>query len=362
MAGRHGTKRKHSRCRTGTQRGPYPFPLTNGRLLDMPTSPPQGTAAVTGGRSNAQCDENKPACNRCRIGARDCHYPASLSARDDSVVEAAESSSTSSPDFPLLPELPPNDQAQTQAITSISLPSHELLPWRPNKSLAIKDAMPDPYMFPYSATFPPPLHPTPASSIASSTYFVSSRQSSEFPTLPGIFNIPRSPAASASRHQAIQFFLKYHQEQVMAAQYFRYYDYSHFYTRTLLTLGESSGVLGMAIAAFSALVFSFKVHRGARPVAFFYYSKALQGLGLMLGEAEKETNGVSIALVTALELASFDVQSAKAHLLIFSATSGMLRNAIDTSAVRRASSNRLRRLNDLPRTLSGQICSSGFTK
>jgi hypothetical protein len=75
-------------------------------------------------------------------------------------------------------------------------------------------------------------------------------------------------------------------------------------------------------------------------VAFFYYSKALQELGLMLGEEQKETNGVSIALTTALELASFDVHSAKVHMLTFSATSEMPRNAIDTSVARRESSNR----------------------
>jgi hypothetical protein len=306
-------------------------------------------------------------CNRCRVGARDCQYPTYLgtAVKDDSPVEAAESSSTSSPDFPTSSELPPHDQPQNPSITSIGLPSHELLPWRPSQNVIIEEAMPYPPVIPYSATFPAPLPLTPTSGIASSANFISASQESYYGipnTIPSMFTIPRSPSSSASRHQAIQFFLKYHQEQVIAAQYFRYYDYSHFYTRTLLALGESSDVLRMAIAAFSALVFSFKVHRGARPVAFFYYSKALQELGLMLGEAQKETRGVSIALTTALELASFDVQSPQVHMLTFSATSEMPRNAIDTSVAPRASSNRLRHPNDFPRILSEQICSSGFTK
>jgi hypothetical protein len=212
-------------------------------------------------------------CNRCRVGARDCQYPASLRAavKDDSPVEAADSSSTSSPDIAISSELPPHYQPQNSSITSIGLPFHALLPWHPNQHVVIEEAMPYPPMFPYSSMFLAPLPLTPQSSIASSTSFIPVSQESYFgipSTLPCMFNIPRSPAASASRHQAIQFFLKYHQEQVIAAQYFRYYDYSLFYTRALLALGESSDVLRMAIAAFSALVFSFKIHRGARPWPF----------------------------------------------------------------------------------------------
>jgi hypothetical protein len=101
--------------------------------------------------------------------------------------------------------------------------------------------------------------------------------------------------------------LKYHQSQIIPAQYFRYFDYSEFCTKTLLAMAETSEVLCTALVAFSALVFSFKVHRGVRPLAFFFYSKALQELGLSLGETGESMDVFYSAVACALVLASFDV-------------------------------------------------------
>jgi hypothetical protein len=128
--------------------------------------------------------------------------------------------------------------------------------------------------------------------------------------LPG--PISRNPSLAPTRHPSVQFLLKYYQAQILACQYFRYFDYSEFCTKTLIAMAESSEMLCTSIIAFSALVFSFKVHKGVRPLAFYLYSKALQELRLALGQAKEmtayESNFYSV-VASALVLASFDVIS-----------------------------------------------------
>jgi len=119
--------------------------------------------------------------------------------------------------------------------------------------------------------------------------------------------VPRSPTPSPT-HPAIRFFLTYHKERIIPAHYFRYFDYSEFFTKSLMAMADGSEVLQSAVVAFSALVFSVKVHQRVRPLAFYFYSRALQQLGPILDEAESEKSSFYAAVATALELASFDVR------------------------------------------------------
>ena len=68
----------------------------------------------------------------------------------------------------------------------------------------------------------------------------------------------------------------------MAAHYFRWHDYPKLCTEIILVMAEHSEALQHAVVAFSALIYSIKVHQGVRVLAFLYYSKAMQELRLLL--------------------------------------------------------------------------------
>lgn len=71
-------------------------------------------------------------------------------------------------------------------------------------------------------------------------------------------------------------------------------------------MAASTICMQYAIVAFSALVYSIKVDRNARDVAFSYYTMALRELRLVLNKSlAREECGVVIA--TVLQLSSFDV-------------------------------------------------------
>ena len=122
-------------------------------------------------------------------------------------------------------------------------------------------------------------------------------------------NIPKSlsPRSQSARASPIQFFLKFHRERITEAHYFRWYDYSKLSTKILFSLAENSDSLRFAMVGFSALIYSYKFHQGARQVGLFYYEKALQELRLSLNTSPMEIGECFTAVATALQLSSFDV-------------------------------------------------------
>jgi hypothetical protein len=137
------------------------------------------------------------------------------------------------------------------------------------------------------------------------------------------FNIPRSlsPQLQSARSLPIQFFLKFHRERITEAHYFRWYDYPKLCTRILFSLAEISDSLRHAMVGFSALIYSYKFHQGARQVGLFYYEKALQELRLFLNPSKMEIVECLMAVATALQLSSFDVcPLSQPSLMIISAS------------------------------------------
>ena len=65
----------------------------------------------------------------------------------------------------------------------------------------------------------------------------------------------------------------------------------------------------LAIAAFSALIYSIKHNSSFRVHAFELYARALRELIKLLGKPEMDLTDCYIAVTTALELATFDVSS-----------------------------------------------------
>jgi hypothetical protein len=122
-------------------------------------------------------------------------------------------------------------------------------------------------------------------------------------------SIPQSPKSTQDR--SVQFFLKYHQETINSAHYFRYYDYQKLHTFWLPAMADEYECLRHAMVAFSALIYSIKVTADARQLAFYYYSVALKELQSLL------TTKIDCNLVvaSALQLSSIDVHHFEIHSL-----------------------------------------------
>src|SRR5271170_8063344 len=79
---------------------------------------------------------------------------------------------------------------------------------------------------------------------------------------PELSVIPRSPKSNQT--QAIEFYLKYHQREIVPALYFKWFDYQHFCKGWLPAMAEQSDALRHALVSFSVLIYSMKVNRAAR--------------------------------------------------------------------------------------------------
>lgn len=124
---------------------------------------------------------------------------------------------------------------------------------------------------------------------------------------PTQLSIPRSLSPQGTRPLNEAFYLQYHREAISEAHYFRWYDYNKFCTKTIFTMADESQSMRHALIAFSALIYSIKIHHSARVDAFLYYSKALIELHQLLGKSPMELWECQAAIATALQLSSFDV-------------------------------------------------------
>ena len=70
---------------------------------------------------------------------------------------------------------------------------------------------------------------------------------------------------------------------------------------------EQSNALRDAVVAFSALIYSMKIDRSTRVLAFWCYTSAIQQLRVLLNRVTLSVDECHMALATALQLASFDV-------------------------------------------------------
>src|SRR6266496_1595355 len=117
--------------------------------------------------------------------------------------------------------------------------------------------------------------------------------------------LPRSPPSNGN--PLVQFFLKFHKEKVISAHYFRNDDYYDLFKSWLPAMAYQSNCLRYSMVAFSALIYSMKVDRAAREVAFYHYAVALQELRSLLNEHDLEGECYPV-LATVLQLLSIDVR------------------------------------------------------
>ena len=131
--------------------------------------------------------------------------------------------------------------------------------------------------------------------VRSSTHTLSAR-AIQIPTIP-----------KSIRECYTQFFINFHQGNINEFHYFCFYDYHKFCTTTLLVMTEQPNALRDAVVAFSALIYSTKIDRSVKVLAFLYYTSALQKLRVLLDRIPLSVDECHMALATVLQLASFDV-------------------------------------------------------
>ena len=122
-----------------------------------------------------------------------------------------------------------------------------------------------------------------------------------------IASVPRSP--KSARHYTLEYYLNYHREAINEYHYYSYYDYRRLFTKGLFAMAEQSDVLQFGMAAMSALIYSRRLDSQVKPVAFGLYSLALRELQGLLDRNSLDMAESQIAMASAMQLSSFDVQS-----------------------------------------------------
>jgi hypothetical protein len=140
---------------------------------------------------------------------------------------------------------------------------------------------------------------TPTIGSMSSPYLPRSLQALES----AVINIPRSPKSNRAR--SLQYFLNFHKDRVTHAHYSLFYDYQS----PIYILLEFFEPLQYSVAAFSALIRSFKVDQSSREQAFVYYAMALKELRVLLQRAPRDISEYHGIVATVLQLSTFDVTS-----------------------------------------------------
>jgi hypothetical protein len=224
-----------------------------------------------------QCDEQKPICNRCKKASRECRYPqptttkADTTGKDEIQLPSGESGSSL--------DLEESEDTE-KTIVQFSSSSKDCPEYFSNL-IDVESLMGEiPSIDPFSSIFDIPFDIN--SSMAIDT-------------------IPRAPTSNKVR--SIQFFLKFHQDTITAAHYFRYFDLPKLHTKWLPAMAEQCECLRYALVAFSALIYSIKVNPSARQIAFYYYAMSLKGLRSIL-DTDIEYNSL---IATALLLSAIDV-------------------------------------------------------
>ena len=92
---------------------------------------------------------------------------------------------------------------------------------------------------------------------------------------------------------------------------------------------EHSDALRNAVVAFSALIYSVKIDRSTRVLAFSYYALALQQLRILLDQITMNVDECHMSMATALQLACFDVITNFTTMLINSVSSMIRSNVSD---------------------------------
>ena len=129
-----------------------------------------------------------------------------------------------------------------------------------------------------------------------------------------IVSIPRSP--KSTRYYTIDYYLNYHREAINEYHYYSYYDYGRLFTKGLFAMAQQSDALQFGMAAMSALIYYHRLDTQVKPVAFGLYSLALRELQELLDKNSLNMAESQIAMASAMQLSTFDVESCSSMLIV----------------------------------------------
>lgn len=253
-----------------------------------------------------KCDELKPICRECSKGSRGCTYPPEnekrvsrkglggvneaienrLNNNDSKKVSDSDGLNADDTTQKVIVKFSARGSSATTSANEFVQPYQQILVDSPRAPGSITEFLYNP---------PSSIHQSYFFDAQSSTNVLSTR-ALQIPTIP-----------KSIRDDFIQFFISFHQVNINEFHYFCYHDYHKFCTRTLIAMIEQPNPLRDAVVAFSAMIYSMKVDRSTRVLAFRYYTSAVQRLQVLLDQITLSVDECHIAIATALQLASFDV-------------------------------------------------------
>jgi hypothetical protein len=293
--------------------------------------------------TNWKCDEKRPICTRCEKGSRDCSYPPPVApkrgekskASQTKKVEPESSSDESADDIDEFEEEEEEAEASSPSVvvkfSSAISPDSSSDSNDPFEVLHLHEQMAIDSLTPPSFPMEPLFSPSPiifssVSGESPASYSLSLRLNRPSPTVSptSVCVSPslsvRSPLRSTSVEphfdlSRVEFLVDYHRREINHAHYFRCFDYLKLYSEILFAISDTvpaepkHNALLLAIAAFSALIYSIKHVPSFRVHAFEFYARTLKELIKLLAKPGMDLTDCYIAVATALELASFDVSS-----------------------------------------------------
>lgn len=129
-----------------------------------------------------------------------------------------------------------------------------------------------------------------------------------------IVHIPRTPTPPS--HSTVTWYLTYHRRTVNSWQYYTYYDYNQLHTKVLFAMAEGCEALKFGMAAFSALLYSIRYDPAVKTFAFWFYSRALQEMAMLIKKPYLDAVDTQMAIASAMQLSTFDVTSVVYPLMI----------------------------------------------
>lgn len=261
-----------------------------------------------------KCDENRPLCERCRKGSRDCVYPsptASSSSKASSRTTAksragrpqsrGSDSSTKVESETLSPLQPIIDEEEPDSAVSES---------RPSPASATTTSQPD-LRKSQSAQSLGKHRARPTSDASSYTKEQSSSPSTESPRFESMSVRSGSLGHSTTEllnnarlPDDLRFYLNFHQDFMTPPHFFLRQQSSHFVHHSLIELALKYEPLLYALVALSAYHHSLHSPGGKLYTFLKYYNKALILLRKSLGSGEEHSEAT---LCTVLVLATFEV-------------------------------------------------------
>ena len=263
-----------------------------------------------------KCDENRPICERCRKGSRDCVYPSPSPSSSSSKSGARTGAKSRN-----RPQSQGNDSSGKVEVEALS-PLEPIIDEEEPDS-AVSESRPSPASGP--STSRPELHKSQSTHSLQKPSILQTSDNSSF-----IKEQSSSPSTESSRLEStsvrsgsighsttellsnallpddLRFYLNFHQDFMNTPHFFLRQSCSHFIHHSLVELALQYEPLLYALVGFSA--YHHTLQSGGKLYTFLkYYNKALILLRKSLGSGEQHTEATlcTVLVLTTIEVSLF---------------------------------------------------------